>query len=219
VNYIKKGYYLISVYLDTNILKFFSNNSVLTFEEKSSNLKWGDKVIENKIYELTNKNKNIEKSNDKKLLNDIKEIENIFDNKFLEFYMNLETKIESMRILNIVNNLNIKINDAKPPIVYSRILFSYKEENKKLQTDFLKNIDNQRFLDIQKVVGAYQGKREINENQLLDAWHLWCAEYNKCDYFLTMDYKLKRIIDNSRNFFIDVKVITPQKLLDNLNNK
>lgn len=218
MNYIKKGYYLISIYLDTNILKFYSNNSVSTFKEKSSNLKWGDKVIENKIYELTNKNKNIEKLTDKELLNNIKKIENIFDNKLLEFYMNLETKIEVMRILSKVNNLNIKINDAKAPIIYSRTLFSYKEEDKKLQIDFLKNIHNQRFLDIQKVVGAYQGKKEINENQLLDAWHLWCAEYNKCDYFLTIDCKLKRIIDNSKNFFMDVKVVTPKILLDNLNN-
>ena len=56
---------------------------------------------------------------------------------------------------------------------------SYKEE----QFNFLRSLQHDRFPELQRNTGAYQGEAEINRNQLLDAFHLWCSEHNACGFF------------------------------------
>ena len=53
-------------------------------------------------------------------------------------------------------------------------------------------------------------KRE--RNQLMDAWNLWTAEHNGCDYLLTTDYRLIRSI-NSRKVDTALKIVTPTEFL------
>ena len=52
------------------------------------------------------------------------------------------------------------------------------------QFKFLRSLNDERFRELQAITGAYQGEGKINRNQLLDAFHLWCAEGNGCDLFL-----------------------------------
>jgi hypothetical protein len=49
-----------------------------------------------------------------------------------------------------------------------------------------------------RITGAYQGTKKTNRNSLLDAFHLWCAEHNNCDFFLSPDFRLARMIMMSK---------------------
>ena len=46
-------------------------------------------------------------------------------------------------------------------------------------------------------------------NQLLDAFFLWTAEHSRCDYFLTMDFRLVNMtqVKNQR-----IRVVRPSEL-------
>jgi hypothetical protein len=59
--------------------------------------------------------------------------------------------------------------------------------------------------------GAEQGN-DVNRNQLLDAFHLWCAEHRDCDYFLSLDFKLAQMTANSRQK-LRCRVVLPSELL------
>lgn len=81
--------------------------------------------------------------------------------------------------------------------------------------NFLHRLENPRFLELAKYAGALQGKKD-NYNQLADAYFLWCAEENNVDYFLTLDFKLKRSIENARRLSYTPKVVTASQLLEEL---
>lgn len=79
---------------------------------------------------------------------------------------------------------------------------------------FMESKTDLRFLELQKVTGAYQGKEKPrNFNQMLDAFFLWCAEYEKCDYFLTLDFRLIRMVISSPKAPKGVKMAKPSEIL------
>ncbi|OGP41631.1 MAG: hypothetical protein A2090_06470 [Deltaproteobacteria bacterium GWD2_42_10] len=84
-----------------------------------------------------------------------------------------------------------------------------------MQFNFLSSIKNKRFLELQKMTGAYQGAKKLNRNQLLDAFHIWCAEHNKCDYFLTLDFKLVNVIRRQKGATLS-ELVTPSELMNKL---
>lgn len=81
--------------------------------------------------------------------------------------------------------------------------------------NFLYYLKHPRFLELAKYAGALQGEKP-NYNQLADAYFLWCAESNEADYFLTLDFKLKRSIDQSKNLHFNPRVVTATELLGEL---
>jgi hypothetical protein len=99
------------------------------------------------------------------------------------------------------------------PIKYYRVLIGMGIDSKEMQIKFLSGIKNKRFIELQKMTGAYQGKHEINRSQLLDAFHIWCAEHNKCDFFLTLDFKLLKVIRKNMKTEPIVHVVRPSELL------
>lgn len=102
---------------------------------------------------------------------------------------------------------------ADPEDAYSRILYGGGKHYKAHTQDFLSNIRNPRYLEIAKVTGAYQGKdKPLNLNQALDAFHIWCAESAGIEYFMTMDYKLKKVVERSK-LQSSVQITTPSQLL------
>ena len=143
----------------------------------------------------------------------------------IKFFIQAETLFESWGIPNMDSKTglfyNMPIKHIEAPIQYSRALLSYDQGQnpKEMQFNFLSNLKNKRFKQIQKIVGAYQGKERLNHNQLLDAFHIWCTEHNKCDYFLTLDFKLIKMVSNCQSQQIMVNLITPSKLIKKLNNK
>ncbi|WP_444940562.1 hypothetical protein ACJJI3_18825 [Microbulbifer sp. ZKSA004] len=83
--------------------------------------------------------------------------------------------------------------------------------------NFLHNLKHPRFLELAKFSGALQGK-DANYNQLADAYFLWCAEINEADYFLTLDAKLERSINQAKSLVYKPNVISASQLLTELQN-
>ena len=80
------------------------------------------------------------------------------------------------------------------------------------QFEFLAGLDMPRFLQLQKLTGAYQGKIK-NRNQLLDAFHIWCAEVANSTHFLTTDLKLIKHIRRQTTNQPLINVVSPSELL------
>lgn len=85
------------------------------------------------------------------------------------------------------------------------------------QLEFFGRIKRQRFLELQKATGAYQGAgKPPNSNQLWDAFHVWSAESAEADYFLTLDIGLLRHLERHRRFPPAVPCLRPVALLRRL---
>jgi hypothetical protein len=81
------------------------------------------------------------------------------------------------------------------------------------QIHFLSSVRLPRFLELQKVTGAYRPVGQAPPpNQMLDAFHLWSAEYAGANYFLTLDRKLAQQCQNARDP-PRVQCVTPRQLL------
>lgn len=104
---------------------------------------------------------------------------------------------------------------AKDPGPWGRTIAGAGKSMKEHQLDFLRSHRDPRFLALQVAVGVKAGSNHA-DNQLLDAWHLWCAERAEADYFLTCDYKLIRHLDGHRRTQPNVSVVTPRQLLADL---
>lgn len=102
--------------------------------------------------------------------------------------------------------------DADAPIHYGRTSAGGGKSAYDHQLEFLQSLRVPRFLELQRATGAYQGPGKLNRNQLLDAFHLWCAEHNSCNYFLTLDFKLQRVLERSPTE-LNVSVVRPSQLL------
>ena len=109
---------------------------------------------------------------------------------------------------------NVPITHVAPPFNYSRTV-----GGKKVLISFLKRVNIERFKELQVACGAYQGKNGINENQLLDAYHIYSAESAKVDYFLTGDKKLIRVLKHHKKYSPSVKIVLPSTLMTELEVK
>jgi hypothetical protein len=85
------------------------------------------------------------------------------------------------------------------------------------QLEFMREVRHQRFLELQRATGAYQGPgRPPHDRQLWDAFHVWSAEYAEADYFLTLDFKLLDHLAHHRSFPPLVTCLAPIALLRHL---
>lgn len=217
--------YLPKIYIDAaNIFKYCATK-LKRLQAKGQVLNWGGREIKNTVSEIVFINPNNRIANNEKLKYEaglLAQVANLAKNEKISLVVNVESLIESCRLPGLDSQDGVFYNApyqlVSAPIKYSRIIvgsFNSKEE----QIIFLSNINHKRFKEIQKATGAYQGKQNpLNENQLLDAWHLWCAEYNNCDYLLTLDNSLARLIENSKSWQGSVEVVTPSKLISSINN-
>ena len=107
------------------------------------------------------------------------------------------------------------IESAVSPVQYSRVMIGPLHSNpKEMQFDFFSGLKHRRFNELQRMTGAYQGPGKLNQNQLLDAFHIWCAEHNGCGFFLTLDFALIKVVSGSRNRTI--RLVKPSELLKHL---
>jgi hypothetical protein len=136
----------------------------------------------------------------------------------VRYVIQLETLFESWGIRNMDSATGkfygAPYDTVEAPIQYGRVLSSAFAKPKRMQFEFLTGIQSSRFKELQKITGAYQGEGNVNRNQLLDAFHLWCAEHNECNYFLTLDFKLIRVLRQKRKSPLQVKVVRPSELLE-----
>jgi len=110
------------------------------------------------------------------------------------------------------------VTEVEAPIKYGRMLFYPGIPAKELAKNFFVGIQDRRYRALAKLVGAYQGKNQYSLNQLRDAFFLWCAEYNNCEYLLTMDFKFIRMIERDKKHNVQVKVVRPSELLEQTNS-
>lgn len=110
------------------------------------------------------------------------------------------------------------VTKVKGPVEYSRFITPFPPSPlsgktwRTMQIDFLKSLDHPRFLQLQRACGAYQGDH-VNESQLVDAFHVWCAEEAGATHFLTNDFDLIDLVKKHKRWPPRVRVLAPSELL------
>lgn len=103
------------------------------------------------------------------------------------------------------------IQGAEAPIHYTRPL------SPDSRLAFLRGISNRLFDKWKQALGVVtDSTRETN--QLMDAWHLWTAEHNNCDYFITADQKMIKS-NKSRKITTEMAIVSPTEFIEALNLK
>lgn len=103
------------------------------------------------------------------------------------------------------------IEFVEGPVQTSRILFD--GSGRDYQYDFLCSLNHPRFRQLSRWAGAWQGPdKPLKKNQLLDAFHLWCAEQSGSEYFLTHDDKLIKEMSKGKERRTQVNIVTPTDL-------
>jgi len=212
-----------TVYLDTNIYKF-SATKLTRLRPRTKVLKWGDLEFEGVVHDFVTVNPNDKIINPelRTEVNILPELAEFGKEGKVKYIIQTETLLESWGIPNMDSRsgkfYGAPIDYAKAPIQYERVLVGGFEGPQEMQFDFLAGIKNKRFEKLQKITGAYQGPGKLNRNQLLDAFHIWCAEYNKCNFFLTLDLKLIKVINKGGANRLSTRLIRPSELLAELRN-
>lgn len=205
------------VYLDTTVLKF-SATELPRLQPRNTSINWGGKNIDVTVHDFIEVNPNNLIPNDKlkveaELLPRLAELGKL---GAIEYVINNETEQESWGLPNMDSKTGrfygAPIKTVKAPLEYSRTVAGGETKSRERQYCFLSSIRHKRFLELQKMTGAYQGKQPLNHNQLLDAFHLWCAEHNNCEFFLTLDFKVIKVLGLSPKKST-VQTVRPSQLL------
>ena len=213
---------MIKVFFDTNILKFSATELRRLVPKEVEPIQWGDILIDSPVYDIVtiNPNENIKNEKLRKEADLLPHISDLAKNDRIKLVTHHETLLESWGIPNM-DSLSGKFYNApydliEAPIGYSRAIIGYGIDADKEQLNFISSIKDKRFIEIQKATGAYQGKGKYSRNQLLDAWHIWCAEHNQCNYFLSMDFKLIRMISNNKRWESTLKIAPPSVVINEI---
>ena len=210
-----------TVYIDTNVLKF-SSTRLFRLRPRQKVIKWGDITEEVTVHDPVHINPN-DKISDPILKRETDLLERVAEsakNGSIKIVINVETEFESWGIPNMDSEsgrfYGAPVEMIESPINHGRVLMGDDFDTETLQMNFLTGIEHPRFKELIKLTGAYQGKHGYNKNQLLDAFYLWCAEGHGCDFFLTLDFKLIRIVNNNNKIAINTELVIPSELLSRL---
>jgi hypothetical protein len=86
---------------------------------------------------------------------------------------------------------------------------------KRRAVEFFGRVGDHRFKELQIACGAYQGSK-VAPNQLLDAFHVYCAEKAGADFFLTCERVLVDQVRGHKRYPPKVAVVRPSDLLREL---
>ena len=204
-----------TVYLDTCVFKF-SQTQLPRPMPREQLVNWGGKTHKVIVHDFghINPNEKITNSVLKHETDLLPTVAELGKQGKLRFGTCFFTSMEVLGMFNIDSRTGAfygaSYENLQAPVEYCGVV---DKDFKKHQLRFLSNITDKRFLDLQKVTGAYQGEaKPTNLNQLLDAFHIWCAEYNECNYFLTLDFKLIKMARRTHRT-IHVKLMKPSELL------
>ena len=211
------------VYLDTTVLKF-SATELPRMQPRNTSINWGGKTFDVTVHDFIEVNPNDSISNvELKAEADVlPHLADLGKLGVIEYIMCNETLWESWGLPNMDSKsgefYGAPINTGQAPLEYGRIVAGGDTASRKRQYDFLCSIIHPRFLELQKMTGAYQGNQPLNHNQLLDAFHLWSAEHNDCEFFLTLDFKVIRVLGLSPNKS-RVRAVRPSELISLLEDR
>lgn len=205
------------VFLDTNVLKFAATELPRLSPRKQS-LDWGGKTIEVTVHDFieVNPNEAIKNPELKAEAELLPRLAKFGKSGELSYVMNFEALDESWGLPNMDTKngrfYGAPIEVVKAPFEYGRTVVGGGVKPKDWQLRFLASVEHPRFLELQRMTGAFQGAQKLNPNQLLDAFHIWCAEHNGCEYFLTLDFKLIKVLRLSQ-VQSNVQFVRPSELL------
>lgn len=100
------------------------------------------------------------------------------------------------------------IEDAPDPFPYDRLVAGGGCSTADHQYNFVRSIRHPRYDQLKRAAGAQPGSGKY-KNQLLDAFHLLCAESAKADYFLAADRVLIRHVASHRSTKVAVALMEP----------
>ncbi|HEY1719252.1 MAG TPA: hypothetical protein VGH42_13290 [Verrucomicrobiae bacterium] len=213
-----------TVYLDAMVLRF-SQTSLLRFFPRKTTLDWGHTKSELVVNDLKHFNPNIKirDLNHRREANLVEQIAHHVKAGKIQAVMQMETELESWNHVTLEFNEKgkfygapIKYVDA--PFRYERTMIGGRLSIQELQLGFFSGIKDKRFIELQKITGAFQGNDKYCHQQLLDAFHIWCAEYNRCDYFLTLDYNLIKMVARHKLKPVKPVLVRPSQLLYELSS-
>ena len=134
----------------------------------------------------------------------------------IKYVIQNETLFESRYISKIHSGrgkfCDIPCKFISAPLSYSRVFSGLGSDDKEVTLTPQPFIENKRFLELQRMLSAYQGTGNPDSNQIFNVLQLWCAEQNGCDYFLTVDYSLIEVI-REQNGRLLTKVVKPSELI------
>lgn len=208
-----------TVFIDTNVFKFAAVKKRVFLKKKSS-VNWGGQEIEADIHEQYTLNAT------DKIRNDIQRRDAVLIPYCayagicgaINYVIHHEVEMEIWRVKGMTSSsgrfFGCPVEQLEVPgYRFSRVIAGGGHSFRDHLRIFLSNFSDPRFVEISKKVGGFQGQgNPINLNQSVDAFHLWCAEKLDAEYFLTMDYKLKRML-SKQGFVLKCKVVTPFELL------
>jgi len=204
------------VYLDTSVLKL-SIQAIEGSTPANAVVNWGGRELTVTVHKPTvaypiEGIDNAELKSEARLL---PKIADLAHRGFIELVVQNETLVELWGLPRTAGKpfFGAPLKGIPAPFKYARVSFAAFEDAEKLQYDFLAGIKDARFIELQKACGAYQGAIPPPRNQLLDAFHVWCAEASGSRYFLTCDMSLARYVGKQKQHVPAVRVVLPSHLL------
>ena len=208
-----------SVFLDTNVLKA-SVDTRLVFVPEPQKLDWGGREFDVEVHRPVSVNQNTKylAQGKRERFEDtvaLRFIAALAKEGKVRLLMHQEVLFELMGLPRVVGGpkfYDAPIQNVEGPFQYSRIGFD--GTGRDYQYEFLCGVKHARFTELQRACGAYQGAdKPLQRNQLLDAFHILCAESASATYFLTLDDKLIRVLMSRAPRKTSVTLGTPKRLL------
>ena len=213
-----------SVFLDTSVLKA-SIDSRFVFQIENQKIEWGAHTVDIKVSKPVLLNPNVrfrEQGNEDRFQDTIalRYIAALTREGKIRLVCHNEVRFELFRLPKVGGApfYGVPIDWVDGPFKYGRVIADGSKRDH--QYEFLIKLEIPRFQELQRACGAYQGTgKPPNRSQLLDAFHLLCAEHAEAQYFLTIDDALIRAISNHRSTSLRTLPVTPMRLVSALVQK
>lgn len=213
----------LSVFLDTCVLKA-SVDTHLVLRPEPQKYTWGDQEFEIDVHRPVFVNQNtkyLAQGNHERFEDTValRFIAALAKEGKIKLLVHQEVLFELMGLPRATGGgprfYGAPIDKVESPFQYGRIVVG--ETGRDYQYEFLSGVEHPRFRELQRACGAYQGaNKPLQRNQLLDAFHILCAETASATYFLTLDDSLIGVLTNQSPRKTTVTPIAPKRLLVSL---
>lgn len=206
------------IFLDTGVLKA-SSDTRLVFVPHEQTVTWGTEEITRSVHRPMYWNQNAKhlRDNPNRFLDTVllRFIAALAKKGKVRLVIHREVQWELMGVKRAYGSgalfYKAPIELVEGPVETSRIVMD--GSGRDYQYEFLCSINHLRFRQLQRWAGAWQGPgKSLKRNQLLDAFHIWCAEHSGSDFFLTHDDKLIKEMSKGSEQRTPVRLVTPRDL-------
>jgi hypothetical protein len=216
---------ILTVFVDANVMKLASETDVLI--RRQDTIDWGGKKLEITVHDFgVRKEVDLLREGEQKreamLLRKVAE-EAASGAIRLITQSEVVDELATLPWARGARLYDVPIEWVDAPVEYSRIIgrvvpsapSERRNDWKESMVEFMLDLDFPRYKQLQLACGANQGQT-INEDQLIDAFHVWCAEGAGATHFLTLDFALIKTVRQHRRYPPRVKLAKPSELLYDL---